>query len=124
MQLSFRLNLPGLIRLDRRVVLLAGVLVLLDAVSTYFCTLYYPAELEFNPVLRALLLALGRAGLLLYAPVEFTLLVMLLSAYSGILLRIGVKETGKYCLAVLTALYMPVVLNIIGVLHAVLTSRP
>jgi len=124
MQLSFRLNLHGLIRLDRRVVLLACVLVLLDVASTYLCTLYYPAELEFNPVLRALLLAFGRVSLALYAPVEFALLVLLLSAYSGILARIGVKETNKYCVIVLAVLYVPVLLNFAGVLRALFTSRP
>jgi hypothetical protein len=124
MQLSFRLNLPGLIRLDRRVVLLAGVLVLLDAVSTYLCTLYYPAELEFNPVLRALLLMFGRVGLVLYAPVEFVLLVLLLSAYSRILAWIGVKDTSKYCVVVIAVLSAFVVMNFAGVLHAVLSGRP
>jgi hypothetical protein len=116
--------LPGLIRLDRRVVLLVFVLVLLDVASTYLCTLYYPVELEFNPVLRALLLMFGRAGLVLYAPVEFTLLVLLLSAYSRILARIGVKETNKYCVIVLAVLYVPVLLNFAGVLRALFTSRP
>jgi hypothetical protein len=110
--------------LDKRVVFLTGVLVLLDAVSTCLCNLFYPVELEFNPVLRTLLLVFGWAGLVLYAPAEFALLVLLLSAYSRILLRIGVKETSKYCLVVLTVLYVPVLLNFAGVLRALFTSKP
>jgi hypothetical protein len=124
MQLSFGLNLPGLIRLDRRVAVLVGVLVVLDAISTYLCTLFYPVELEFNPVLRTLLLVFGRVAIVLYAPVEFALLVLLLSAYGRLLARIGVKETNKYCTAVLLALYVPVLLNFAGVLRAVLTGKP
>jgi hypothetical protein len=119
-----RLNLAGLIELNRRVVFLICVLVLFDATSTYLCTLFYPVELEFNPVLRTLLLMFGRVGLVLYAPAEFALLVLLLSAYSRLLTRIGVKETNKYCVAVLLVLYVPVLLNFAGVLRALFTSRP
>jgi hypothetical protein len=119
-----RLNLAGLIELNRRVVFLVCVLVLLDAASTYLCTLFYPVELEFNPILRALLLRLGRVAIALYAPLEFALLVLLLSAYSRILARIGVGDTFKYCVAVVAVLSAFVAMNFAGVLHAVLSNRP
>ena len=109
--------------LDRHVVVLTGVLVVLDVASTYLCTLYYPPELEFNPILRVLLLRLGRVAVVLYAPLEFALLVLLLSAYSWILARIGVKDTSKYCVAVVAILSAFVAMNFAGVLHAVLSGR-
>jgi hypothetical protein len=110
--------------LDKRVVFLVGVLVLLDVASTYLCTLFYPIELEFNPVLRVLLLTLGRVAIVLYAPLEFALLVLLLTAYSRILARIGVGDTFKYCVVVVTVLSVPVAMNFAGVLLALFTSRP
>jgi len=102
--------------LDRRLVLLVGVLVVLDAVSTYLCTLYYPVELEFNLLLRYLLIAYGKIALVLYAPLEFLALIVLLSAYSRILKRIGIRDTFKYCIIVLSVFYFIVVMNFIGVL--------
>lgn len=109
--------------LDRRVVALIGFLVVLDTVSTYLCTLYYPAELEFNPILRHMLLAYGSTGLLLYAPLEFAFLTLLLSVHSRLLVRLGVRSTFKYYVVVLIALYALVSMNFAGYICAVL-SRP
>jgi hypothetical protein len=110
--------------LDKRVVLLVGVLVLLDVASTYLCTLFYPAELEFNYVLRHMLIVYGRVGLLLYAPLEFVALTLLLSVYSVFLRKLGVKDTSKYCVVVIAVLSVPVAMNFAGVLLALFTSRP
>jgi hypothetical protein len=97
--------------IDKRVVALVAVLVVLDAVSTYLCTLYYSIELEFNPLLRYLLKIYGRVALALYAPLEFMLLATLLSVYTRILKRIGIRDTFKYCVVVLSVFYFIVALN-------------
>jgi hypothetical protein len=102
--------------IDKRVITLTALLVVLDALSTYLCTLYYPLELEFNPLLRYLLKTYGEVSLVMYAPLEFTALILLLSAYSKLLVRIGVKDTFKYCVVVIVALLMFIALNFIGVL--------
>jgi len=102
--------------LDKRVVVLVALLVVLDAVSTYLCTLYYPLELEFNPLLRYLLIEYGRVALVLYAPIEFILLTLLLTAYTMILKRIGVRDTFKYCVVVVATLSVFIAMNFIGVL--------
>jgi hypothetical protein len=104
--------------IDKRLVVLIAVLVVLDATSTYLCTLYYPAELEFNPILRYLLKEYGRVAIALYAPLEFTLLTLLLTTYNMILRKIGVENTFKYCVAVLVAFYLVVMLNFVGVVVA------
>jgi len=108
--------------LDKRLVLLVALLVVLDAVSTYLCTLYYPLELEFNPLLRLLLKTYGRVAIALYTPLEFALLVLLLKTYTVILKKIGVENTFKYSVAVLSALYLAVALNFIGVLVKLLLN--
>lgn len=108
--------------LDKRVVFLVGVLVLLDAISTYICTLFYPVELEFNYVLRLMLIVYGRAGLLLYAPLEFVALTLLLSAYSVLLRKLGVKDTFKYCVVVVAVLSVFIVMNLIGFIYAVMKN--
>jgi len=101
--------------LDKRLITLVALLVILDTVSTYLCTLYYPVELEFNPVVRYLL-KYNRLAIVLYAPIEFTLLTLLLTAYSKVLVKIGVKNTFKYCVVVLSVFYLIVTINILGVL--------
>jgi len=102
--------------IDKRVVILIALLVILDAFSTYLCTLYYPVELEANVILRDLLKTHGKVALVLYAPLEFTLLTLLLTAYSKILMRLGVKNMFKYCVIVLIVLYVVIALNLVGVL--------
>jgi hypothetical protein len=106
--------------LDRRLVLLVALLVVVDALSTYLCTLYYPAELEFNPILRYLLKVHGRVALALYAPIEFTLLVLLLTAYSKTLQKLGVKNTFKYSVIVISVFYLIIALNFVGVIIALM----
>jgi hypothetical protein len=104
--------------LDRRLVILVALLVVLDALSTYLCTLYYPVELELNPILRYLLKVYGKVALALYAPLEFLALIALLSAYSKILQKLGVNDTFKYCVVVLSVFYLVIILNFIGVIIA------
>jgi hypothetical protein len=103
--------------IDKRVVILIALLVVLDGLSTYLCTLYYPLELEFNLLLRYLLIAYGKIALVLYAPLEFLALIVLLSAYSRILKRIGIRDTFKYCMIVVTVLFLIVLMNFIGVIR-------
>ena len=100
--------------LNKRLVTLVALLVVLDVFSTYLCTLYYPAELEFNPLLRYLLLKYSGLALALYAPIEFIALTLLLTAYSKILTRLGVKNTFKYCIVVLSVFYLIVTINFLG----------
>jgi hypothetical protein len=102
--------------LDRRLIVLVALLVVLDAISTYLCTLYYPLELEFNPLLRHLLVNYGRVALALYAPLEFTLLTLLLVVYNRVLRKIGVENTFKYSVIVVSVFYLVIILNFIGVL--------
>jgi hypothetical protein len=106
--------------LDRRLIVLVALLVVLDALSTYLCTLYYPVELELNPLLKYLLIKYGRVALALYAPLEFTLLTLLLVAYSRILKKIGVEDTFKYCVVVLSVFYLVIILNFVGVIIALM----
>jgi hypothetical protein len=106
--------------LDRRLIVLVALLVVLDAISTYMCTLYYPLELEFNPLLRYLLKVHGRVALALYAPLEFLALIALLSAYSKILQKLGVENTFKYCIVVLSVFYLVIILNFAGVIIALM----
>jgi hypothetical protein len=113
------IEMGGIKSLDKRVVFLVGVLVLLDAVSTYLCTLVYPVELEFNYVLRHLLIVYGHVGLLLYAPLEFVALTLLLSVYSKLLRKLGVKDTFKYCVVIIATLSIFIAMNFIGFIYAV-----
>ncbi len=111
-----------LIRLDKRVYDWILFLVLFDTISTYLCILFYPLELEFNLFLRFLLKSYGVLSLLLYAPLEYFALLLLITTYNWVLLKLGVKDTWRYCKIVLVFLALPVALNWIGVLIGVLKA--
>jgi hypothetical protein len=108
--------------LDKRVVFLVGVLVLLDAISTYLCTLFYPVDLEFNYVLRHMLIVYDRVGLLLYAPLEFAVLTLLLSVNSVLLRRLGVKNTFKYSVMIVAVLSVFIAMNFIWFIYAAMKN--
>ena len=98
--------------MEKSLVILA-VLVALDALTTYLLTFKYPCELEFNPVLRAVL-CIRKELVFAYAPVEFLALLLLYKAYRMLLNRIGIKKRIEYVFIALPSI--AVVSNIIGLI--------
>jgi hypothetical protein len=95
--------------------LLVLVLVVLDVSSTYMLLQRYPVDLEFNPILRQLVRAFGLRVLLVYAPVEYTLITLLLILQGRLLSKLNIEKTEKYLKITLIALYTIVLLNWVGV---------
>jgi hypothetical protein len=93
------------------------VLVVLDAISTYLLLHRYPPEMEFNPILRHLLLACGPWILIAYAPVEYAVVLLLLELLDRIYRRLGMRPE-KYVRVALMLLYVPILLNWLGVLSS------
>jgi len=96
------------------------LLVLLDATSTYLGTSLYSPDLELNPILRCMLVRLGRVAAVLYAPAEFAILVLLLTLLRRSLASLGVAGSERFCKLILLVLYALVALNWVGVAVALL----
>jgi hypothetical protein len=93
--------------------LLLLLLVVLDAASTYLLLERYPAQLEFNPLLRQLL-TIDKRLVFAYAPVEYTALLGLYYLNKKVREKLGVKKRLEYSVIALVAVV--VVLNIVGVI--------
>jgi hypothetical protein len=72
----------------------------------------YPAQLEFNPVLRQLL-TIDKRLVFAYAPVEYTALLGLYRLNRYVRAKLGVKKRLEYSVIALVAVV--VLLNITGV---------
>jgi hypothetical protein len=96
-----------------RAELLLLVLVVLDAISTYALAQRYPAQLEFNPVLRRLL-AVDKRLVFAWIPVEYLALLGLYYLNKNVREKLGVKKRLEYSVIALVAVV--VVLNVIGLL--------
>jgi hypothetical protein len=95
-----------------RAELLLLLLVVLDAASTYALAQRYPAQLEFNPVLRQLL-TIDKRLVLAYTPIEYTALLGLYYLDKKVREKLGVKKRLEYSVVALVAVV--VLLNITGV---------
>jgi hypothetical protein len=91
--------------------LLLLALVVLDAASTYMLVEKYPAQLEFNLILRQLL-TIDKRLVLAYTPIEYTALLGLYYLDKKVREKLGVKKRLEYSIIVLAATI--VVLNTIG----------
>jgi hypothetical protein len=69
-----------------------------------------------------MLIVYDRVGLLLYAPLEFVALTLLLSVNNMLLRRLGVKNTFKYCVVVVAVLSVFIAMNFIGLIYAVMKN--
>ena len=94
--------------------IILAMLVVLDALTTYLLTFKYPCEMEFNPILRAVL-CIRKELVFAYAPIEFLALLLLYKAYRRFLRRIGVKKRIEYAFIALPL--VAVVSNTIGLLR-------
>jgi hypothetical protein len=97
-----------------RAELLLLVLVVLDATSTYMLLQVYPAQLEFNLILRQLL-TIDKRLVLAWIPVEYTSLLCLFYLNRYVRVRLGVKKRLEYSVIALVAVV--VLLNTIGLLQ-------
>ena len=95
-----------------RAELLLLLLVVLDATSTYMLLQVYPAQLEFNPILRQLL-AIDKRLVFAWIPVEYTALLGLFYLNRYVRVKLGVKKRLEYSIIGLAAAV--VLLNTIGV---------
>jgi hypothetical protein len=84
----------------------------LDAASTYTLLLKYPAQLEFNPVLRQLL-TIDKRLVFAWILVEYLGLLGLYYLNKKVRERLGVKRRLEHSIIALVAVV--VVLNIVGV---------
>jgi hypothetical protein len=94
-----------------------ALLVSLDAITTYILSLLYPYNLEFNPILRALL-SVDRRLVFAYAPVEFLALYAIYRLYSWFLRKIGFGKRLEYIFVFLPLL--AVASNVAGIIAAFL----
>ena len=97
----------------KRILATLAVLVFADALTTYLLTLKYPAQLEFNPILRHLLV-IDRRLVFAWMLIEYAGLLSLFYLSRYVRKRLKIKKRLEH--SVIALVVTVVVLNIIGLL--------